>query len=1414
MPVIDLSGLHASHPHGYDVSVRVRPLPPPSDRATDSPAGGVTASSRRPPGRLDVVQRAANAERSSPRAGAVGSGDGGAHAEIASGTRDDHTWARSEVAPPAFDPRIPHDPRDWVFRSPGESPVRTAPPTIPSPSVRASELRSRRRSNASDSSDVLWAAVEDLNIDDLPEDAGLSASSAPSQSETHGPPSTAPHLTPHRPRDAVSMPPSTSKRNDPSSTTTVIRSRHPNPKPTPKPLRINSDAPRSPPPSPFPSVPSPRSRTAPTPGPSSSRHPVPPRSYPDPFIGELPLSARSDRMSDRNHHKCWVVFVGIRPGIYYVWEEAEQQILKGYRLQLSKFTNLLWDTEVDLYNPYTLVSTNYSTGRYLTILILMSGKQNAKQRNRAPKDGASRPPGRAPRLPAIQIAFLVRLLPYYLAEVRGSGRTVATRFYNKVNRSFLMYFKNWMPPPQAGQQQAPTESGEPSNPAGCDAHSTTDAPPNPNAAVATVASVSLSASNDIANSSSHTTDPPAADSPPVAAPNATGNKDDTATANVNVVDGESTHTAGSINGPARAGNAANAPSVAPQAPSATEESSPEPTSVDSFPEIDFNADDQVDPKDLWWTKEIWDQSRLLVIAYFQHYGAKVSKGKGATDRGDWEPLLKQLLELVVPAPRRAQIVQFYSGRHWDDRIDAQFRNDWAQRAEKLRAEGKEVPLKPPVDEKLRTACWCWEREDEEFRETLTRQRDEEYEREKAEYECMLRVKQGEGKTYEWSLGEAFQVLQPMAELLSLKFGLVVSIFMGAPLEADGSVRSVVVHEGKTRGALLKTWPEYDLTGVNAARSTFTTFADICFSAKDKEHRRDVMRGKGPLIQSEGEARMEQQNSSGGIPEQDTAQLSGASVDVQTHREQRGESVDREDEAMQLVKETDWERSSLHVASSANQSGKEPESTSAPEPSLLPPHPRPRPRPLPRLSTSLVALTPSSPTASNPTDSVQTGEKTASLDTGVPLSKSLGGTPSPEQNTEDTVPSIPLTSTAPEIPPSDSTSVTTHLVDLEPPAAAASIPTTRSPETITLKPTTSEPNVLPAIPNAPPPPGSNPNACDHTSRPASPGLPAPDYSPSRIPLPPPPTPDSAITDTALPPSVTEPVPTLASLAPPAPTRSQYDTHPIMAWGNIDDQDLQNWWVDGYKYFATATVLGQEFESLTKDLYLFEESQGFKAPSVSLGKANLRHPCISEWFKNRRAWREFNIGPLDKFEKSFWSWWCAIQPSGRAFGDDGKPDRYAESDVDWDSIRCNGKSGLVVAVVMICWWGLKMEETMVQPQYLMGWLKAIQDVQWVLWELIRTAREGAGGRSADNEDRDIARTSAEPSSSTAREGKRITRAREGSAMSSRTAAAGTDARKRTWGDDDASGQQLSACRSKRCIFLHSPSLADIRPRVLHN
>lgn len=136
------------------------------------------------------------------------------------------------------------------------------------------------------------------------------------------------------------------------------------------------------------------------------------------------------------------------------------------------------------------------------------------------------------------------------------------------------------------------------------------------------------------------------------------------------------------------------------------------------------------------------------MEYFQYYGPKVAKTTNSK-HGDWERVLTELLELVVPRPRRAQIVQFYCNMYWGSRIDAQFQIDWAAHAARLRSEGKDVPALPGVDEKMITAKACWEKETDEFKASVEQERDTVHAEELEEWKRVLGHKKAEGSKYEW-----------------------------------------------------------------------------------------------------------------------------------------------------------------------------------------------------------------------------------------------------------------------------------------------------------------------------------------------------------------------------------------------------------------------------------------------------------------------------------------------------------------------------------------------------------------------------------------------------------------------------------------------------------------------------------------
>lgn len=97
--------------------------------------------------------------------------------------------------------------------------------------------------------------------------------------------------------------------------------------------------------------------------------------------------------------------------------------------------------------------------------------------------------------------------------------------------------------------------------------------------------------------------------------NATGDGGDNSTANASAATGESDRTAGNSN-PAGTTNIVEHDMSTPQASSPTEKNSPEPLPTYDFPEIRFDEDDKDnDGSKIWWTREIWDQSRTVGRIY-------------------------------------------------------------------------------------------------------------------------------------------------------------------------------------------------------------------------------------------------------------------------------------------------------------------------------------------------------------------------------------------------------------------------------------------------------------------------------------------------------------------------------------------------------------------------------------------------------------------------------------------------------------------------------------------------------------------------------------------------------------------------------------------------------------------------------
>lgn len=138
-----------------------------------------------------------------------------------------------------------------------------------------------------------------------------------------------------------------------------------------------------------------------------------------------------------------------------------------------------------------------------------------------------------------------------------------------------------------------------------------------------------------------------------------------------------------------------------------------------------------------------------MVDYFQHFGAKLERTVNDNTHGDWAAVLIELIKLIIPHPRRAQLHQLYSSDHWETRIETRFKVDWEEEQIRLRTAGKDVPSKPPVDFMMRTAKRCWDAENAEVRAEVETKREDMYAADMNEYNELLKEKKEAGKEYRW-----------------------------------------------------------------------------------------------------------------------------------------------------------------------------------------------------------------------------------------------------------------------------------------------------------------------------------------------------------------------------------------------------------------------------------------------------------------------------------------------------------------------------------------------------------------------------------------------------------------------------------------------------------------------------------------
>ncbi|KAJ7073669.1 hypothetical protein C8F01DRAFT_1360496 [Mycena amicta] len=151
-------------------------------------------------------------------------------------------------------------------------------------------------------------------------------------------------------------------------------------------------------------------------------------------------------------------------------------------------------------------------------------------------------------------------------------------------------------------------------------------------------------------------------------------------------------------------------------------------------------------------------------------------------------------------------------------------------------------------------------------------------------------------------------------------------------------------------------------------------------------------------------------------------------------------------------------------------------------------------------------------------------------------------------------------------------------------------------------------------------------------------------------------------------------------------------------------VESWATDAWKEL-TATLLGATFWQLLEHWVALETAYQWKTGTAYLQArvAPSNGPGITA------------IGNIGVYDKSWWAWWNECQPSWRKINGD-RPVREDPAGHLWEGLAVRGKNGLLTVIATLSWWGQAMVKDG-RTQVSRSWLDAIDDVSWVLQELLK-------------------------------------------------------------------------------------------------
>ncbi|KAJ3765050.1 hypothetical protein EV361DRAFT_803047 [Lentinula raphanica] len=175
--------------------------------------------------------------------------------------------------------------------------------------------------------------------------------------------------------------------------------------------------------------------------------------------------------------------------------------------------------------------------------------------------------------------------------------------------------------------------------------------------------------------------------------------------------------------------------------------------------------------------------------------------------------------------------------------------------------------------------------------------------------------------------------------------------------------------------------------------------------------------------------------------------------------------------------------------------------------------------------------------------------------------------------------------------------------------------------------------------------------------------------------------------------------------------------------MDKSGWPKWISDAYDALMADLASDSLWVKTIKAWTDLERNHEFSNPtgsSATFRNANAGRPdAVSWWFRNRKPVTRVppdNIfGQVSDFSAQWWKWWSVINPTWRERDNTtGRLVINENDDGDWSMLIRPGQCGILTVLLCLFWW----RQHLTAPSE--DWNAALQDVSWVIDELIQTTK----------------------------------------------------------------------------------------------